>query len=64
MDTYLKGKNLSSYQPAMLEDISVLLSRKLAMWASTIRISTHRFLFWNSLGVEVLPLRPHTHGAT
>ena len=63
MDTYLKGKNLSSYQSADLEDISILLSRTLATWASSIRISVRRFLFWSSLGVDVLPLRPHVHGA-
>ena len=57
VDTYLKGKNLSTYHPANVEDISILLSRTLATWASSIRISARRFLFWSSLGVEVLPLK-------
>ena len=62
MDTYLKGKNLSSYHRAGIEDVSILLSRTLADWAQTIRISASRFLLWTSLSVDVAPVDAHAHG--
>ena len=62
MDTYLRGKDLSSYSSARFEDISILLSRTLATWAQTIQISASRFLFWTSLAVDVVPVDAHAHG--
>ena len=64
MDTYLKGKNLSSYHRTGIEDVSILLSRTLAEWAQTIRISASRFLLWTSLAVHVAPVDAHAHGGT
>ena len=64
VDTYLKGKNLSSYHRAGFEDVNILLSRTLATWAQTIRISASRFLLWPSLAVDVVPVDAHAHGGT
>jgi len=52
VDTYLKGKNVSSYHRAGIDDVSILLSRTLADWAQTIQISARRFLLWTSLMEE------------
>ena len=62
MDTYLKGKNLSSYHRTGIGDVSILLSRTLASWAQTIQISASRFLLWTSLAVDVAPVDAHAHG--
>jgi hypothetical protein len=64
VDTYLKGKNVSSYHRAGIDDVSILLSRTLADWAQTIQISARRFLLWTSLAVDVAPVDAHAHGGT
>ena len=62
MDTYLKRKNLSSYQTARTDNIVILLSHRLGTWAQSISISAKRFLIWSSFDVEVVPLHAHAPG--
>ena len=62
VDTYLKRKNLSRYHTARTDNIVILLSRSLGVWAQSISISTKRFLFWSSFDVEVVPIHAHAPG--
>ena len=62
VDTYLRGTNLSSYHRTGIENVIILLSRALADWAQTIRISASRFLLWTSLAVDVAPVDAHARG--
>jgi hypothetical protein len=51
VDTYLKRKNLSRYQPLQLDDIEVLVTPQLRQWASRVEIEVHRFLLWKRFDV-------------
>ena len=63
VDTYLKRKDLSSYQNADYEGVTILVSRKLAAWARGLEIGSSRFLFWRGFEVDAAPLQQHLHAA-
>jgi hypothetical protein len=63
VDTYLKRKDLSSYQNADYEGVTILVSRKLTASARGLEIGSSRFLFWRGFEVDAAPLQQHLHGA-
>lgn len=59
VDTYLKGKNASSYSQRTEGKVKLLLSPKLTAWAEEVHISTTNWLVTRRLRVEV----EHRHTA-
>ena len=61
VDTYLKGKNLSKYQPvAVDDDVELLVTPVLTQWASRVEVEVNRFLFWKRFDV----FADHAHRPT
>jgi hypothetical protein len=60
VDTYLKGKNLASYQRVNYGDLEVLIAPTLPRWAASVRLDVKKFLFWKSFDVSA----DHAHGPT
>ena len=61
VDTYLKGKNVSSgYQVVDRDGVKILVATSLVQWAKHVWIETSRFLFWQAIEVEAEP--KHEHG--
>lgn len=49
VDTYLKGKNTSTYRKIHHEDITILVAPKLVQYASKIELVTRKKLIGNKL---------------
>ena len=60
VDTYLKGKNLSKYQPLTVEGVELLVTPVLSQWASRVEVDVDRFLFWKRFDV----IADHAHRPT
>ncbi len=61
VDTYLKRKNLSSYQTIELDDVRVHVATALGRWAESVVVDAERFLFfWKRFDVQVA----HRHQPT
>jgi hypothetical protein len=60
VDTYLKGKDTSSYLRVDHGDVEVLVSPALARWGRALHLGTKGAWFWRTLDVEV----EHDHGPT
>ena len=60
VDTYLKGKNLSKYQPVEIDGVELLVTPVLNQWASRVEVEVNRFLFWKRFDV----FADHRHGPT
>lgn len=60
VDTYLKGKDTSSYERVHHDDVEVLVAPSLARWSQTLRMMTKGPRFWRGLDVAV----EHEHGPT
>ena len=58
VDTYLKGKDTSSYLQAARDDVEVLVSPVMARWSQRVSVDVKGALFWQSLDVRV----EHEHG--
>lgn len=63
VDTYLKRKNLSSYQPLELEGLKLLMAPSLIKWAEAVHLDVKQFLLWKSFNVAAIP-NEHQHGAS
>ena len=59
VDTYLKGKDTSSYQKITHEDITILVSKPLTRYASRVELVTQKKL----LGHKLTALAHHQHTA-
>jgi hypothetical protein len=69
VDTYLRGKNLGAYSTVSIgaesdDPINVLVSQKMAQWASDVAIGIRKFLIWESFDVRVIPVHAHAPGIT
>ncbi len=69
VDTYLRGKNLGAYATIRIEaesddPIKVLVSQKMAQWASDVAIGIRKFLIWESFDIQVVPVHAHAPGIT
>jgi hypothetical protein len=69
VDTYLRGKNLDAYATVRIEaesddPIEVLVSQKMAQWASDVVIGIRKFLIWESFDIQVVPVHAHAPGIT
>ena len=64
VDTYLQRKNLKGYVRDKQLGIELYVARTLADWSQSFTVSLKRFVVWKSFDVEVVPIRPHVHGAT
>ena len=60
VDTYLKGKILSKYQPLEVEGVELLVTPVLSQWASRVEVDVDRFLFWKRFDV----IADHAHRPT
>ncbi|MFP4635378.1 MAG: hypothetical protein ACLFRD_05920 [Nitriliruptoraceae bacterium] len=58
VDTYLKGKDTSSYLRATRDDVEVLVSPAMARWSQRVRVGVKGALFWRGLDVHA----EHAHG--
>ena len=58
VDTYLKGKDTSSYLHAERDEVQVLVSPVMARWSQRVSVDVKGALFWQSLAVQV----EHEHG--
>ena len=59
VDTYLKGKDTSSYRKIHHEDITILVAKPLIQYASRIELVTRRKL----LGSKLVAVAHHQHTA-
>jgi hypothetical protein len=57
VDTYLKGKNTSSYRRIHHEDVVILVAKPLLQYASRIELVTRKRL----LGQKLVALAHHQH---
>ena len=46
------------------DPIKVLVSQKMAQWASDVAIGIRKFLIWESFDVRVVPVHAHAPGIT
>jgi hypothetical protein len=58
VDTYLKGKDTSSYRSVTRDDVTVLLAPNMVRWARSIRVGTKGPRFRRGFDVAV----EHEHG--
>jgi hypothetical protein len=58
VDTYLKGKDTSSYLRLVHGDVAVLVSPTMVRWSRSVSLDTKGAWFWKVLDVEVA----HEHG--
>ena len=63
VDTYLKRKNLSKYQPMELQGIQLLVAPSLVQWAEAVQLDVKQFFIWKSFNVAATP-NAHQHGAS
>lgn len=59
VDTYLKGKDTSSYRKVYHEDITILVAKQLVQYASRIELVTKKKL----MGTKLTALAHHQHTA-
>ena len=59
VDTYLKGKDTSSYRRIHHDDITILVAKQLVQYASRIELITRKKL----LGTKLLAVAHHQHTA-
>jgi hypothetical protein len=59
VDTYLKGKNTSTYRKIHHEDITILVAKQLVQYASKIELVTKKKL----LGTKLTAVAHHQHTA-
>ncbi|MGH1490379.1 MAG: hypothetical protein ACRBK7_13490 [Acidimicrobiales bacterium] len=59
VDTYLKGKDTSSYRRVHHEDITLLIAKPLLQYASRIELVTRRKV----LGTKLTAIAHHQHTA-
>ncbi len=59
VDTYLKGKDTSSYRRIHHEDITILVAKPLLQYASRIELVTRRKM----LGTKLAAVAHHQHTA-
>ncbi len=59
VDTYLKGKNTSSYRKIHHEDVTILVAKPLIQFASRIELVTRKKL----LGSKLTAVAHHRHTA-
>lgn len=59
VDTYLKGKNTSSYRKIHHEDVTILVAKPLLQYASRIELITRKKL----LGTRLTAVAHHQHTA-
>lgn len=59
VDTYLKGKDTSSYRKIQHEDITILVANKLVRYASRIDLVTKKKL----IGKQLTAMAHHQHTA-
>jgi len=59
VDTYLKGKDTSSYTQLLHDDLEVLLAPALVRWAQDVRLDVRSSLFIKRFAVTV----EHQHTA-
>lgn len=60
VDTYLKGKNTSRYNPVEQDGVRILVAPALTQWATAVHVDVNRFLFWRSFDVSAA----HRHQPT
>lgn len=60
VDTYLKGKDTSSYRRIHHEDVTILVAKPLIQYASKIELVTRKKL----LGTKLTAVAYHQHGPT
>lgn len=60
VDTYLKGKDTSSYRRVAHDDVEVLVAPSLARFPNTVTMAAKGPRFWRRLDVAVA----HEHGPT
>lgn len=59
VDTYLKGKDTSSYKKIKHEDITILVAKPLMQYASRVELVTKKKL----IGAKLAALAHHQHTA-
>lgn len=58
VDTYLKGKDTSSYQRVSHDDVEVLVAPSMARWSGAVTMATKGPRLWRGFDVTV----EHEHG--
>ena len=53
VDTYLKGKDTSSYQRVHLDDVELLIAPNMARWSRSVHVDTRGAWLWRGFDVEV-----------
>ena len=64
VDTYLQRKNIDGYQRAYVDDVKLLVSQTLSLWAKTISLDVKNLVLWKSFNVLIEPVHSHAPGRT
>jgi len=59
VDTYLKGKNTSSYRRFSQDDVVIMVAPKLLQYAHRVELVTRKKL----IGAKLVAVAHHEHGA-